>query len=155
MSPPCSFVTSLLLYVLMCVVMLHRVPLHIRVSPETRQRLQGLRTQRHLNLGSWLRALTDEALDREFGPAATDANEPVAPVKAAPPEPIPGWTPARLKGGGWGARFQGDTRTLPTDLEGLTIAVETRSGDSWNATVTEVLERSADLVLVQAPRLHQ
>ena len=135
--------------------MLHRVPLHIRVSPETRQRLQFLRTQRHLNVGSWLGALIDEALDLEFGPAPTDANELVAPVKVAPAEPIPGWTPARLKGGVWGARFQEDTRTLPTDLEGLTIAVESRSGDSWNATVTEVLERSADLVLVHAQRLHQ
>ena len=135
--------------------MLHRVPLHIRVSPETRQRLQRLRTQRHLNLGSWLRALIDESLDREFGPAPTGANEPVAPLKATHPEPIPGWTPARLEGGVWGARFQGDTRTLPTDLEGLTIAVEIRSGDSWHATLTEALERSADLVLVHAPRLHQ
>ena len=71
------------------------------------------------------------------------------------PEPISGWTPGRLEGGVWGARFHGDTRTLPTDLAGFTIAVETRTGDSWNATVTEVLERSADLVLVQAQRLHQ
>ena len=139
----------------MCVFMLHRVPLHICVSPETRQRLQRLRTERHLNVGAWLRALIDEALDREFGPAPTDANELAVPVKAAPPEPIPGWTPAKLEGGVWGARFQGDTRTLPTNLEGLTIAVETRSGDFWNATVTEVLERSADLVLVHAQRLHQ
>ena len=145
----------MLLYVLVCVVMLHRVPLQIRISPEARQRLQRLRTERHLNVGAWLRALIDEALDREFGPAPTDANEPAAPVKAVHPEPIPGWTPARLKGGGWGARFQGDTRTLPTDLEGVTISVETRSGDSWSATVTEVLERSADLVLVQAERLYQ
>ncbi len=76
--------------------MLHRVSLHIRVSPETRQRLQLLRTQRHLNVGSRLRALIDEALDREFGRVPTDANELAAPVKAAPPEPIPGWTPARL-----------------------------------------------------------
>ncbi len=147
---PCSVVTYLLFHVLMCVFMLHRVPLHFRVSPETRQRLQRLRTERHLNVGAWLRTLIDEALDREFGPAPTDANELAAPVKAAPPEPIPGWTPARLEGGVWGVRFQGDTRTLPTNLEGLTIAVETRSGDSWNATVTEVLERSANLVLVHA-----
>ena len=55
--------------------MLHRVPLLIRVSPETRQRLQLLRTQRYVNLGSWLRALIDEALDPEFGPAPTDAND--------------------------------------------------------------------------------
>ncbi len=45
--------------------MLHRVPLHIRVSPEARQRLQLLRTQRHLNVGSWLRALIDEALEEQ------------------------------------------------------------------------------------------
>ena len=49
--------------------MLHRVPLQIRVSPETRQRLQLLRTQRHLNVGSWLQTLIDEVLDCEFGPA--------------------------------------------------------------------------------------
>ena len=152
---PCSFVVYLLLCVLVCVVMLHRVPLQIRVSPETRQRLQRLRTERHLNVGAWLRALIDEALDREFGPAPTGANEPAAPVMAAPPEPIPGWTPAKLKGGGWGARFQGDTRTLPPGLEGLPISVTARNGDSWISTVTEVLERSADLVLVHTQRLHQ
>ena len=45
--------------------MLHRVPLHIRVSSETRQRLQLLRTQRHLNVGSWLRTLIDEALEEQ------------------------------------------------------------------------------------------
>ena len=56
------------LLVALCVVvylMLHRVPLHIRVSPETRQRLQFLRTQRHLNVGSSLRALIDEALEEQ------------------------------------------------------------------------------------------
>ena len=45
--------------------MLHRVPLHIRVSPETRQRFQLLRTQRYLNVVSWLRALIDEALKEQ------------------------------------------------------------------------------------------
>ena len=45
--------------------MLHRVSLHIGVSPETRQRLQLLRTQRHLDVGSWLRALIDEALEEQ------------------------------------------------------------------------------------------
>ena len=134
--------------------MLHPVPLHIRVSPTTRQRLQRLRTERHLNLGSWLRSLIDEALDREFGPLPPAADGPGV-VEAAPPEPIPGWTPARVKGGAWGARFQGDTRTLPADLEGLAIAVQARSGDSWHAAVTEVLERSPGLVLVRARKLDQ
>ena len=54
--PPCSVVTWLLLYVLLCVFMLRRVPLHIRVCPETRQRLQRLRTERRLYLGYWLGA---------------------------------------------------------------------------------------------------
>ena len=132
--------------------MLHGVPLHIRVSPDTRQRLHRLRTERHLNVGSWLRALIDQALDREFGPAPHAAEEPLAPVKT-PPDPIPGWTPAKVKGGVWGARFQGDTRTLPADLDGLTISVTASSGDSWNATITEVVERFPDRVLVRTRRL--
>ena len=45
--------------------MLHRVPLHIRVSPETRQRLQRISTERHLNPGFRLRALIDEALEEQ------------------------------------------------------------------------------------------
>ena len=45
--------------------MLHRVPLHIRVSSETRQRLQFLRTRRNLNVGSWLHALMDEAVEEQ------------------------------------------------------------------------------------------
>ena len=135
--------------------MLHSVPIHIRVSPDTRQRLQRLRTERHLNVGSWLRALIDQALDREFGPAPPAAEEPLAPVKAAPPVPLPGWTPAKVKGGAWSARFQGDIRTLPADLEGLTILVTASSGNSWNATITDVVERSPDRTLARTRRLDQ
>ena len=143
------------LYVLLYGDMLHSVPIHIRVSPETRQRLQRLRTERHLNVGSWLRALIDQALDREFGPPPPAADEPLAPVKAKPPDPIPGWTPAKVKGGVWGARFQGDTRTLPADLDGFTILVTASSGDSWNATITEVVERFPDRILVRTRRLER
>ena len=143
------------LCVLLCGVMLHSVPLHIRVSPDTRQRLQRLRSERHLNVGSWLRALIDQALDREFGPPPPAADEPLATVKAKPPDPIPGWTPAKVKGGVWGARFQGDTRTLPADLQGFPISVTASSGDSWNATITEVVERFPDRILVRTQRLVQ
>ena len=143
------------LYVLLCGVMLHSVPIHIRVSPETRQRLQRLRTERHLNVGSWLRALIDQALNREFGPPPPATEEPLAPVKAAPPVPLPGWTPARVKGGAWGARFQGDIRTVPANPEGLTISVTASSGDSWKATITEVVERFPDRILVQTRRLER
>lgn len=71
--PPCSFVGRLLLHVLLCIFMLRRVPLPIRVSLETRQRLQRLRTERHLNLGYWLRALIDEALEEQ---KTTDGQRP-------------------------------------------------------------------------------
>ena len=50
---------------------------------------------------------------------------------------------AKLKRGVWGARFQGDTRTLPTDLERLTIAVETRSGECRNATEASSVPRTS------------
>ena len=147
--------TFMCLYVLLCGVMLHSVPLHIRVSPDTRQRLQRLRSERHLNVGSWLRGLIDQALDREFGPPSTAVEEPVTPAASTPPVPLPGWTPAKVKGGAWGARFQGDIRTLPADLQGLTISVIAKSGDSWIATVTEVVERFPDRLLVRIQRLGQ
>jgi len=63
----------MLLYVLVCVVMLHRVPLQIRISPEARQRLQRLRTERHLNVGARLRVLTDETLEEQ---KTTDGQRP-------------------------------------------------------------------------------
>ena len=78
--------------------------------------------------------------------------EPVTPVASTPPDPIPGWTPAKVKGGVWGARFQGDTRTLPANLQGLTISVRTSSGDSWISTVTEVVERTPDRILVRTQK---
>ena len=95
MSTPCSFVTCLLLYVLLCVFMSHRVPLSIPVSPETRQGLRRLGIQRHLNVGSRLRVLTDEALEeqqttdgqRPRRARLEDANELTVRIKAAPPEP--------------------------------------------------------------------
>ena len=70
---PCSVVVvPLLLYVSLCVFMLRRVPLRIRVSPETRQHLHLLRTLRRLNIGGWLRALIDEALEEQ---KTTDGQE--------------------------------------------------------------------------------
>jgi len=82
--------TRSLLSVLLCVFMLHRIPLPIRVSPETRQRFRRLRTERHLNL-ALTAALMDKVLNRKFGPAPTDSNELAALVKSAlHPEPISG-----------------------------------------------------------------
>ena len=116
------------------------------------------RTRRLIVLGSVLEkqhnpsdltALLDQTLDRDQDRALFD----LPPRSVAGPPPLPGWTPARLKDGNWGARFQGEAPTLPDNLEGLTISVQARSGKSWTATVTEVLERSPDLVLVRTRKL--
>jgi len=66
-------VTWLLLYVLLWGFLLRRVPLPIRVSPETRQRLQRLRTERRLYLGYWLRAGVGEGRRRVRLPKGADA----------------------------------------------------------------------------------
>ena len=58
-----------------------------------------------------------------------------------------------MKGNLWGARFQGEARILPETLEGLTIAVTARNGDRWRASITGVMERSRDRVLVHTRRL--
>ena len=84
----------------------------------------------------------------------------VAPVAAAPPpaaslsrpaERLPalrGWSPARLPDGSWGARHSVPGK-LPADLEGATIEIKTRKGDILIRTVVEVVERTADYVLVR------
>ena len=46
-------------------------------------------------------------------------------------------------------------KALPPDLVGLTITVRARSGKSWDATITEVVERSPDRLLVRTLRVDQ
>ena len=53
------------------------------------------------------------------------------------------------------ARFQGDTRTLPDNLKGLTITVRTSRGKSWDATITEVVKQSPDRILARTHKLDQ
>ena len=104
-----------------------------RVDPQLRQRLARLREERDVNVSAWLRRVISEALDREF-PA---------------PDPIPGFKPATLPDGSWGALFRGKAASLPDNLVGVPIAVRTSVGVSWAATVTEVIERSERRVLVR------
>ena len=74
-----------------------------------------------------------------------------APAGAAPLE---GWRPARLPDGSWGSLYTGPSPTaLPQELGGLTITVRARSGKSWDASITEVVERSPDRLLVRTRRL--
>ena len=47
-----------------------------------------------------------------------------------------------------GSIYLGDTSVLPSDLASATIVVQARSGQSWTTTVTAVLDRSSDQVIV-------
>ena len=72
-------------------------------------------------------------------------------VEAAPPvldAPLPGWRPHRLDNGDGGSIYLGDTSALPSELVGATIVVQSRNGQSWTTTVTAVLERGSEQVIV-------
>ena len=57
--------------------------------------------------------------------------------------PLEGWKPIRLPYGSWGSLYAGpNPNTLPLGIVGLTNTVWTRSGKSWDATITDVVERS-------------
>ena len=124
-----------------------RAWIHCRVEPLLLRRLDRLRSERDINVSAWIRSVLSRELDLLLGP---DGEAPPLP----PSPPLQGWRPARLPDGEWGARYSGPSpQDLPAELVGLTLAVQTRSGNSWNATVTEVLERSSDVVLVRAQKL--
>ena len=72
--------------------------------------------------------------------------EPLPPAAA---DPIPGFKPKTLPDQTWGARFVGDTSSLPAELVGRQIIVTRSGGDSWTATVLEVVERSPRRLLVR------
>ena len=72
-------------------------------------------------------------------------------LEAAPPvldAPLPGWRPHRLDNGDWGSIYLGDASALPSELVGATIVVQPRNGQSWTTTVTAVLDRGSEQVIV-------
>ena len=75
-----------------------------------------------------------------------------APAVPAPPPvlgaPPPGWRPHRLDNGDWGSIYLGDTSVLPSELAGAHITVQSKDGQSWTTTVTAVLDRSSEQVIV-------
>ena len=62
--------------------------------------------------------------------------------------PLLGWRPRRLDNGDWGSIYLGDTSALPSDPVGAHIVVESRKGQTWTTTVTAVLDRSSEQVIV-------
>ena len=89
----------------------------------------------------------DGFLERDQDRALFDLPANTEPAAAAG-NPLPGWRPHRLDTGDWGSRYHGDTSRLPAELVGARIAVQAENGQRWTATVTAVLDRSPDQVLI-------
>ena len=128
-----------------------------RLSAADRKR----RTRRLILLGSYIEHTTqaDPAeydrlmqglagfLERDQDRALFDLPANTEPA-AAIGDPLPGWRPHRLENGDWGSRYLGDTATLPAELVGTPITVQAKNGQRWTATVTAVVDRRRDQVLV-------
>ena len=110
--------------------------IRFRVDPAIRRQLDRLRDERDVNVSAWVRRAVRDALLREF-PAGDAA------ARAAPPQaPLRGWKPCKV-GGRWCSALEGPAvSSLPDDPRGSLIAVSDRSGNSWTATVIDVVERS-------------
>ena len=106
----------------------------------------------------WLDQALDEALDRPQDRELFDLNpnkenekvtpDTTAPTATAAADPPPGWRPHHLKTGAWGSIYLGDTSILPPDLVGARITMQSKDGQSWTTTVTAVLDRSSEQVIV-------
>ena len=109
-----------------------------------------LRSERDINLRSWLRRLVARELDRAIGPQG-DAPDP-APARKRErerPTPLRRWSPYKLEDGSWGSSYLGDTGKLPENLVGRSIQITTRRGDSWTTIVLELIERRENFALVR------
>ena len=119
-----------------CNVMKCNEVLQIRIDPRMRERIARLRQERDVNVSAWLRRRIEDALDREF-PSSPEADAPLT-----------GWRPHRLDNGDWGSIYLGDPSGLPPKLVGARITVQSKAGQSWTTTVTAVLDRSREQVIV-------
>ena len=131
-----------------------------RVDPQTRRRLDRLRTEKDINVSAWLRRLVQRGLDQEFPDDVADEPEP-EPVEtpATPPPkpdpvktPIEGWKPRRLPGGEWGAVLSGaNVAELPDNdqLPRTPIVVTDNKGDAWTTTLVDVVSRTDDTIVVR------
>ena len=144
-----------------------------RISVRERKR----RTRRLVLIGSYMEHVTqtdperkdrlmkglDDFLERDqdrelFDLDQNKKNEKITPDTAATPTvstpppvldtPLPGWLPHHLKTGAWGSIYLGDTSTLPLELVGARITVQSKDGQTWTTTVTAVLDRSSEQVIV-------
>ena len=110
----------------------------IRIEPEVRDRLARLRDEKHVNVSAWARDVI-AALDREFP----------ADLEAPKRQPLAGWRPCKLDDG-WGAVLDGpDVAALAEDPRGTPISITDSRGGSWTATITEVVSRNQQRIVVR------
>ena len=111
----------------------------IRIEPELRDRLARLRDERHVNVSAWARGVIAAALDRELP----------ADLEAPTRQPLAGWSPCKL-GDGWGAVLEGPgVAALAEDPRGTPIRITDSRGGSWTATITDVVSRNPQRIVVR------
>ncbi len=111
----------------------------IRIEPELRDRLARLRNERHVNVSAWARDVIAAALDRELP----------ADLEAPRRQPLAGWKPCKL-GNGWGAVLDGPgVAEVAEDPRRTPISITDSRGGSWTATITEVVSRNQQRIVVR------
>ena len=111
----------------------------IRIEPELRDRLARLRNERHVNVSAWARDVIAAALDRELP----------ADLEAPRRQPLAGWKPCKL-GDGWGAVLDGPgVAEVAENPRGTPISITDSRGGSWTATITEVVSRNQQRIVVR------
>ena len=111
----------------------------IRIEPELRDRRARLRDERHAYVSAWARDVIAAALAREFP----------ADLEAPKRQPLAGWRPCKLDDG-WGAVLDGpDVAALAEDPRGTPISITDSRGGSWAATITEVVSRNQQRIVVR------
>ena len=97
------------------------------------------------------------ATQTDSHPTAAEQHDPntmpsVAAEDTAQMTPIPGWKPRKLNSGEWGAALEGEmVAELPDDeqLHGILIVVTDKRGESWTTTLTEVVDRTDNTIVVK------
>lgn len=136
--------------------------LTLRLPQDVFNALVRERQQRHLNVSGWARAAVLDAFQRDFPHAALDGEKPAKrsgstqnPQEASDETetpPLRGWWACQLPhGGGLGARHD-DPASLPRQLVGQLIEVNTNSKQRLRRWVLEVVEQSDDEVFVRDGR---
>ena len=111
----------------------------IRIEPELRDRLARLRDERYVNVSAWARDVIAAALDRELP----------ADLEAPNRRPLAGWKPCKL-GNGWGAVLDGPgVAEVAEDPRGTPISITDSRGGSWTATITEVVSRNQQRIVLR------